>query len=298
MERKALGRGIASLVPTAAPRLEPRSEEPAANSSSPGWKAGGLISVPIDQITANRYQPRRDFDQQKLEELAQSIREHGVLSPVILSRKGAGYELISGERRFRASSIAGLTEVPAVVRDVQPEGLLELALVENIQRADLGPLEEAAAYQELVDQFGYTQESISQRVGKDRATVANLLRLLKLPTKVKQALNMGQITVGHARALAGIPEIERQLYFCEQVMNERWSVRELEIHIAAKRVIGLKAKMKDLKPLPQHLVQILDELRRRLGTQVRLIPSGMKGKIVVEYYSEEDLDRIYEVLIH
>lgn len=295
MERKALGRGLASLIPT-------REE---AETAAPAWSEGNAAAVrqiPVGEIVANPTQPRKFFDGKKIEELAQSIREKGILVPLIVSHRDGRYELISGERRLRAASLAGLVKVPALIREVDEPERLELGLIENIQREDLGPIEEASAYEVLIERFGYTQEQVADRVGRDRATVANFLRLLKLPSKIKQVLQSGQITMGHARALLGVPEIEKQLYFVGKIVEEGWSVRELEVRIAARRMIGLKNRV---KPLAPHLVQILDEMRRVLGTQVRLIPGGSKknrltgrqGKILIEYYSEDDLNRIYTILV-
>lgn len=284
-QKKGLGRGLASLIPV-------RKEEP------PKEEVTSLLMLPVSEIIPSLLQPRKFFDEQKIGELAQSIREKGVIAPIVVTRRDGKYELVSGERRLRAAGAAGLREIPAIIRDLEPAEGLEIALIENIQREDLDPIEEASAYQELIDRFGYTQEEVAQRVGKDRATIGNSVRLLKLPMKARQTLQSGLITVGHARALLGIPEIEKQLYFVDKVAEEGWSVRELEHRIAAKRVLGVKRKNRQPLTLPPMIVHILDDLRRRLGTQVHLVPSGKRGKIIIEYYSEMDLDRIYQTLIH
>lgn len=284
-QKKGLGRGLASLIPV-------RKEEP------PKGEVTSLLMLPVSEIIPSLLQPRKFFDEQKIGELAQSIREKGVIAPIVVTRRDGKYELVSGERRLRAAGAAGLREIPAIIRDLEPAEGLEIALIENIQREDLDPIEEASAYQELIDRFGYTQEEVAQRVGKDRATIGNSVRLLKLPMKARQTLQSGLITVGHARALLGIPEIEKQLYFVDKVAEEGWSVRELEHRIAAKRVLGVKRKNRQPLTLPPMIVHILDDLRRRLGTQVHLVPSGKRGKIIIEYYSEMDLDRIYQTLIH
>ncbi len=294
MERRALGRGLAALIPGGKNTVRAEVQPPLDRR--------GVVSLPVGMIEANPYQPRRNFDENRLQELAQSIREKGILVPLIVSGRDGKYELISGERRLRAAILAGVAEVPAMIREVVDSDKLELGLIENIQRQDLDPIEEAEAYHQLMEHFQYTQEQVADRVGKERATVANLLRLLRLPSKVKQALQGGQITVGHARALLGVPEVERQLYFVSRIVEEGWSVRELEARIAARRMIGLKSRVKNLKPLPAQWAQILDEIRRVLGTQVRLMPGGAKkgatqGKILIEYYSEEDLDRIYRMIV-
>ncbi len=290
LQRKGLGRGIASLIPVRQESVPITSEVESSIIS------GGLFSVPIESIIPNPYQPRKFFDEEKIEELAASIREKGVLQPLIVTHKENQYEIISGERRFRAAKLIGLTEIPVIIRDAEPKEVLELAIIENVQREDLDPIEEASAYQELVEQFGYTQEEVALKVGKDRATVSNTLRLMKLPTKVKELLQSGRLSEGHARALLGMPEIEKQIYFAGRVVEEGWSVRELELRIKSKRVLGLKKGIRQSMSLPPALIYILDELRRKLGTQVKIIPSGNHGKILIEYYSELDLDRIYHTL--
>jgi ParB family chromosome partitioning protein len=289
-QKKGLGRGIASLIPV---KKEATPVEILPDEDQRLW------TVPIGQLLPNPHQPRRFFDEEKINELANSIRDKGILHPLIVTRKADGrYELVSGERRLRAARVAGLSEVPVIVREeVEPSEVLELAIIENVQREDLDPVEEGAAYQELMDKFTYTQEQVAQKVGKDRATVANILRLQKLSTKAKQALQSGQISMGHARALLAVPELEKQIYFIDRIAEEGWSVRELEMRVAAKRVLKPGRKRGELKALPPKYVSLLDNLRRRLGTQVRLVPSGEKGKIIIEYYSESDLDRLYQSLV-
>jgi ParB family chromosome partitioning protein len=284
--RRGLGKGAGALFSSP---VAPVSPAPIAS------KGEGFILLSVSEISANPLQPRKFFDQQKIEELAQSIKEKGILQPVIVTRKNGKYELVSGERRFRAALAAGLKEIPAMIREAEPAEVLELAIIENVQREDLDPIEEAAAYRELMDRFGYTQETVAAKVGKDRATVGNVLRLLKLPTKLRQALQSGELSMGHARALLGVAEIERQLYFADRVAQEGWSVRELETRIASKK--PLSAARKKSASLPPKLAHLVDEMRRKLGTQVKLVPSGQKGKIIIEYYSEVDLDRVYQALV-
>ncbi len=291
--RKGLGRGIASLIPVRRDvGLVPASTD-ASNATRP------YQIIPITSLVPNPNQPRKFFDEEKIRELTQSIQEKGVLQPVIVTKKGSQYEIVSGERRFRAAQAAGLKEIPTIVREMEAAESLEIAIIENVQRQDLDPIEEASAYQELLDRFGYTQEQLAKRVGKERATVANMLRLLKLPLKIKQSLQSGSLSMGHARALLGVAEIEKQLYFADQSIAEGWSVRELEARIASKRIIGFaKKKPRTLASLPPRLTTLLDGMRRSLGTQVRLVPAGQKGKIIIEYYSEVDLDRVYSKIVH
>lgn len=287
--RKGLGRGIASLIPVKRELVTPANADP--HETMP------YQMVALEDIIPNPNQPRKYFDEKKIDELAASIKEKGVLLPLMVTQKNSKYELVSGERRYRAARIAGIKEVPVLVQELEPKEILELAIIENVQREDLDPIEEAAAYQDLMDQFGYTQEEVAQRVGRDRSTVTNLMRLIKLPLKVKQALQSGQISVGHARALLGVLEIEKQLYFLDRIIEESWSVRELETRVQSRRILGGFRRRSAPPPLSPALVHILDDLRRRLGTQVKLTPSGKKGKIIIEYYSEVDLDRIYQTLI-
>lgn len=284
-QKKGLGRGLAALIPV---RREPISE---IKEQKP------FLTIPLDIVVPNALQPRKFFDEEKIRDLANSIREKGVLQPILVTRRGDKYELVAGERRLRAAAVAGLKEIPVIIREVEPSERLELAIIENVQREDLDPIEEAAAYQELIDQFSHTQEQVAEKVGKDRATVANTIRLLKLSTKAKQALQSGQISVGHARALLAVPELEKQIYFIDRIVEEGWSVRELEARVASKRVLRLGRKGRELKALPSKLVHLLDSLRRRMGTQVRIAPQGEKGKIIIEYYSEVDLDRISQTLL-
>lgn len=298
-QRKGLGRGLSSLMPT------PHLQEPPV-SSGKHLSSVKLEPVPseaadthykmvlLSQIYPNPNQPRKYFDDEKISELAASIKEKGIIQPLIVSKSNGRYMIIAGERRFRASQQAGLTEVPVVIKEIDEKNTLELALIENIQREDLDPIEIAMGYEELMERFNYTQEQVAQKLGKERATVANTLRLLKLPQTIRVMLQSGQLSEGHARALLGVPEIERQLYFAEQIIKEHWSVRELEARIKTK-----KSSSKGIHRSPvlaPGVVHILDELRRRLGTQVKLVPSGKKGKIVIEYYSDSDLDRIYTKL--
>jgi ParB family chromosome partitioning protein len=291
-QRKGLGRGIASLIrPVPAP-----AETSILPAVTPSSAQQPYFKVPIGQVIANPNQPRKFFDESKIAELSQSLKDKGMLHPLIVTQKNGRYELVSGERRLRAARLAGLAEVPVILREAGASEVLELAIIENVQREDLDAIEESAAYQELMDKFGYTQEQVAQKVGKERATVANLLRLLKLPLKAKEALQSGKISMGHARALLAVTEIEKQIFFVDRIVEEGWSVRELEMRVAAKRVLKPGKKTREIKSLPPKYVSLLDNLRRRLGTQVRLTPSGEKGKIIIEYYSEVDLDRICQSL--
>ena len=273
----ALGRGLSSLIPQ-------RATSDAA-----------IVEVPLARVRPNPYQPRRHMDDAGLQELAASIREHGVLQPVLVTETLDGYQLIAGERRVRASRIAGLERIPALVRQLANRDQLEVALVENVQRADLNPIEEALAYRQLMDEFGLTQEQVSDRVGKARATVANTLRLLDLHCDLQAAIVDGRITEGHGRALAGLPK-DGQAQVLKTVLSQSLSVRQTE-----ELVRRLREPKPAASPAPQRLDPDLERvethLRERLNTKVSLSRSRTGGKIVIEYYSDEELNRLYEHLI-
>lgn len=257
-----------------------------------------VLDVQIDLIQPGHQQPRTTFDQAKLDELAQSIRASGIIQPLLLRRRGGMFELVAGERRWRAAQIAELRSVPAIVRDIPDEKLLELALIENIQRADLNPVEEANAYKKLIESLGLTQEEVAQRVGRDRSFVTNYLRILKLPSEIRLLLEREKLSFGHARALLSIDNALLQRRLAQKIVKNNWSVREVE-----RRVRNLTAEKQ-----PRSLNKSLHEdpnlraaevrLRRHLGTQVRIIPNepGKSGKIEIEYYSLPDLDRIYNAI--
>jgi len=254
--------------------------------------------LPIEAIAPNPFQPRRDFAPRELEELTASIREKGLVQPVIVRpRAGGGFELVAGERRLRAAKLAGLAQIPAVVREVSDQDSLEMALVENIQRTDLNPVEEARAYHQLSAQFNLTQEDMAKKVGKDRSSVANTLRLLKLPERVLEWVETGRLSEGHARAILALESEKAMVSLAEKIMRDKLNVREAErlsqgMSSKVKKGKGPKAEIKD-----PHVRDLEDTLKRKLGTKVRVLPrGGQKGKIEIEYYSLEDLGRIVELL--
>lgn len=257
-----------------------------------------VIKVPVHLIAANRQQPRVDFNEESLQELAESIRRSGVIQPLIVTQSQAGrYELVAGERRLRASRLAGLSEVPAIIRhNVDSEELLELALVENVQREDLNPLEEAKAYQRLIENFSYTQDQVAQAVGKSRVTVANSLRLLQLPKVVQDDLVQGRMSQGHARALLALPDLQEQLLMRDRILQEQLTVRDVEAMIRERhgRVKSSTARGAASSRMTPQLRSLVDDMTRALGTKVVLKPrSSTSGALVIEYYSLQDLDRIY-----
>jgi len=286
MNRKALGKGINALIPDFEMGVPESSEEGTVQSRE----------LLIDEISPNRFQPRNYFDDDKLEELVASIRENGILQPVVVQKSGSGYELIVGERRWRASKKAGLKKIPAMIREVSDAQTLELAIIENIHRQDLNPIEEAEAYARLADEFALTQEMIANKVGKSRTAVANILRLLKLPRNIKEHLISGKLSMGHARALLGLDNVGQAQALCKVIFKEDLTVRQTE-----NRVNRLKqpAPEKSASPATKKNIFIKDlekELERKLGTKVEINPKKTGGKLVVTYYSDDDLERIQNLI--
>lgn len=285
MNRKALGRGLSALL----------GEETSRESNET------LLEIDLDLIKPNADQPRSRFTEANLEELSQSIKANGVVQPIIVRRKGSEYEIVAGERRWRASQRAGLQKIPAVVKDVSDEKLLELALVENIQRQELNAIEEAKAYKKLIDSVGLTQEMVAGRVGKDRSFIANYLRLLKLPDDIQNLVSEEKLSVGHARALLTVDSADIQRRISRNIIEMSLSVRETEK--AVKRLSkgdGEVVENKQVKIAPDANVKAAEtKLRRKYGTQIRILPDGRGtgGKIELEYYSDADLDRIYRLML-
>jgi ParB family chromosome partitioning protein len=290
--RSALGKGLSALIPDA--------PEPART---------GVTEIDIDLLLPNQQQPRVQMDDERLEELAQSIKANGIIQPILVRRAGHEYRIIAGERRWRAAQRAGLLKVPVVVRDV-PEGsdqqLLELALIENIQRENLNPIDEAAAYQRLADQFALTQDQIAAAVGKDRSSVANFMRLLKLPDEVRAEVAAGRLSMGHARALLGVADPATQRHAAREVISRALSVRETESLVkdfatpkaarAQKR--GSDPEGEAVAPAEKdvHTRAAEDRMRFALGTKVRIVRRGQSGSIEIDFTSEDELNRLYELL--
>lgn len=289
-QKRALGRGLSALIPQAAPV----AAVPHKGAAEPSPR-NGVLKLSIESIRRDSAQPRRYFDETKLAELTESIKAQGVLQPVLVRKDGDGYKIIAGERRWRAAQAAGLKEVPALVREVTEAQAFELALVENLQRADLNPIEEAEGYQRLQDEFKLTQEQISQRVGKERSTVANALRLLGLPKDVKELVADGALSMGHARALLGVPRLPELQALAAKVAEQKLSVRDTE-----KLVQQRRTHKKEAGRPPKQSAQakaLVEELQRRLGTKVRLTErSPGKGTLEVDFFSYDDLDRLLKLL--
>ena len=284
--RPALGRGMAALLSNApAPQSAP--------ASVPAVPGRTFLLLPVEAIERNPDQPRKRFEDAKLEELASSIRQHGVVEPILVRKDGPRYRILAGERRWRAAQRAGLKEVPAVVREATDREAFELALVENLQRADLNAIEEAEAYEVLLSDHGLTQEAIAGRVGKERSTVANALRLLKLPEEVRDAVRGGQLDMGHARALLGLDDLETLRKVAQRAIQERLSVRATEALVRSlARKPGKPGKETPDANSPA-LRDLAQRLQRRLGARCRVIPkSAVAGKLEVEYTSLDELDGI------
>lgn len=290
--RGGLGRGLESLIPTSAPPQETTTE------AAPPLESGIPLEVPVEAITPNPWQPRAKMDEHQLQELAQSIRTHGVMQPLVVSRaeNDGSFTLIAGERRWRASKLAGHTHVPVVIKDVTPQAMLELAIVENVVRADLSALEEAHAYKQLIEDFGLTQADVAERVGRSRVSITNTLRLLNAPERIQRVLADGGISEGHVRALLGLTSAADQLAVFDIVMERGLSVRQTEDMVRAW-LSGPKQKPKrgDAEPDPEH-VRIESRLRDALGTKVALKrdPSASRGTITIEFYSDEQLQALYD----
>ena len=289
--KHGLGRGIGALIRDGSSKDEP----PASDA--------GIRKIPIDKIRKNSLQPRHRFEKEALAELTESIKAHGVLQPLLVRRAGKNYEIVAGERRLRASGEAGLREVPVIVINASDNEALEMALVENLQREDLGILEEAEGYQTLADKFGLTQDQIAERVGKARATVTNALRLLSLPDKVKQLITEGSVSAGHAKVLLGVEIQKEQALLAGRVATEDLSVRDLEKIVKKLRRAPRKARAARNDIPSDYLTDLSERLHAHFGTSIRLKPSrtfanGKKGKgcIEIDFYSNDDLDRILTIL--
>jgi ParB family transcriptional regulator, chromosome partitioning protein len=287
---RRLGRGLESL-------LGADKDERVAPASAPGGTAAGPRKVPVASIRPNPLQPRTAFTERELDELTESIRAVGILQPLMVRKAGAGYELIAGERRLRAAKQAGLTEVPVIEREVSDDDMLTLALVENLQREDLNAIEKAKGFRELIEKHSLTQEAASKRLGKDRTTIANFMRLLELPEVVQHVVSRGTISMGHARALLGLPTASAQQALALRIEEEGLSVRQVENLVAAVRA-GDKRRhpRRPVAARPAHLRDIEDRARQRFGTKVQIEHAGGKGKMTIHFYSDDDFQRVLEIL--
>ena len=278
-KRPALGRGLSALIPDAPAPAAPASER--------------ALEVDIDRLRPNKFQPRTQMDDGRIEELARSIRSNGMIQPIVVRKGENGYEIVAGERRWRASQRAGLLKVPIVVRDIPDDKLLAAALIENIQREDLNPIEEAVAYRRLADEFGLTQEQIAESVGKDRSSVANYVRLLKLPDAIRDHVASGTLSMGHARALLGLQDSGAQLRVGKDVVERGLSVRETESLV--KKIIEPPSKKPEVAK-DVHTRAAEERLRFALGTRVRIVRKGKRGRLEIDFGDENELQRLFEQL--
>lgn len=276
MVKNALGRGLSALI---------EAEEIQNN---------GVIDLKLNSIEPNNNQPRKYFNDEKLSQLAESIKEHGIVQPIIVRKEGDIYRIIAGERRWRATRIAGLDTIPAIVKDVSNKQIMEMALIENIQREDLNPIEEAEAYNRLMKEFSMTQEQLSRTVGKSRSVIANSVRLLLLNDEVKKLIETGELSNGHGRTLLAIEDKELQLKLAKKIIEEGLSVRETEALI--KKIQSTKKDKKEIVKNNELFLDIEDRLKNIFGTKVKLIANNKKGKIQIEYYSNDELERILEMV--
>jgi len=282
--RRGLGKGLNAIIGEA--MLEEERHE--------SWG----MEIPLERLSANPFQPRAEFDAEKLEELAESIKLHGVLQPVVVRRFGDDYQIIAGERRWRAAQMAGLKAIPAVVRELDDAGMIQVALIENLQREDLNPIEEAAAYRKLMDEFDMTQEQLSATLGKSRSAIANGVRLLNLPDGVQEHVAQGRLSGGHARCLLAVSGTDLQLRLADEVIEKGLSVRQTEelVKKLARNVSRETMEITPRAPDPD-VVAVMRRLGERLGTKVKITGSSGKGKLEIEYYSEDDLERIFEIIL-
>lgn len=278
--KKGLGKGLEALIPQ-------------------GVFTGGrtVVNIEVDKIIPNPYQPRTIFSQKSIAELAESIKAQGVVQPILTRMRKGFYELIAGERRLRAVKLAGLNVIPAIIKDFSDEEAMEISLIENLQREDLNPIDEADAYRKLQTEFKLTQIEISKKVGKERSTIANSLRLLELPIEIQKAIKKGGISAGHARALLSIQDNNRRLFYFKEIIKNKWSVRDVEVIISGETP---KTKKKTAKrkrqPKNIELLDIQEMLTTHLGTKVRLYGNLKRGRIAIEFYSQEDLERLISLI--
>lgn len=282
---RGLGRGLEALiVDTEIAAIEPES----------GPSKDGVSYIDINEIKPNRNQPRKIFDADRLQELADSIQEHGVIQPLIVRSVDNGFELVAGERRWRAARLAGLKSVPCLLRELSEEENALIAIIENMQREDLNPIEEAEGLNRMIDAFGLTQEQVSKSVGKSRPYITNSLRLLKLPVEIKEMLSQGTLTPGHGRALLAMSDPKIQLSVAQKIVSEGLSVRAIEAMVQKKQ--GAKSPAHKHAERDANLLQLERELKESLGTKVKIQMAGKKGRIEIEYYSREELERLIELL--
>jgi ParB family chromosome partitioning protein len=305
----ALGKGLASLLPNARnlqnESAQPQSSKVIAASANMGQsRIPGVTLLSVSEITPNPYQPRRDFDEATLKELSESIKENGLIQPIIVRKGSYGYQLIAGERRFRASQMAGLKMIPVVVRQTTDKEALELAIIENVQREDLNCVDEALAYQQLIEEFKLSQEDVAKKVAKDRSTIANFLRILKLPKQIIESLKKNSLSLGHAKVLMSLDTAEEKISVFNKVMSEHLSVRATERLCHQMKLnpssvnTSTSGSVKNNSPttVESHLKKLSEQLMKWLGSKVEIMGDGKKGKLVLNYHSSAELEKLIQKL--
>lgn len=294
MAKVALGKGLEALISGGIVRKPEPSPSPPPAAPAPA--GDNVVHVPIEQVHRSPFQPRTSFGEEPLQELVDSIKQRGVVQPLLVRRSAAGYELIAGERRLRASQAAGLQTVPVILREASDQEVLELALIENLQRENLNPIEEARGYNELIQRFGLKQEDVAQKVGKSRAVVANALRLLSLPDEVQAWVAKGQLSVGHAKVILGLTIPEEQRLVAEQCLRQSLTVRQVERIVEKAKNSGRVPGKRRRSQRASHYEAIEDGLRQKLGTKVNIIKGRRKGRIEIEFFGDDDLSRLIALL--
>ncbi len=291
--KMGLGRGLDSLLKVYDEEVESKKSEPSVTNY--GMRQGDVSKIPMNKIYTNPNQPRKHFDKESLNELAESIRVHGLIQPIIVNQMDDGYMIIAGERRFRASQICGSTEIDAIVKSYSSKQIAEIAIIENLQREDLNPIEIAKGIKQLMEEYGLTQEKVSERLGKSRSAVANSLRILSLFPEVIDLVEKGKVSFGHAKILVSIDDYATQIILAKKIAKDKLTVRDLEKEVEA--ILGNKKKKKVSNLPSDELQDFIGELQRKLGTKVSLIGNDKKGRIYIDYYSQDDLDRIYDIVL-
>ena len=293
MEKRALGKGLAALIGEQG--VQSYKKPVPIFGEEPPTQKGDILYIDIEKISSGRFQPRKDFDDLKLKELVSSVKEKGLLQPILVRKSDTGFEIIAGERRFRASQALGIKKIPAIVKDVKDEDALIISLMENIQRQELNPIEEARAFEQLTEKFTLSQDDIAKALGKDKATVSNILRLLKLPEDIQRHIAKGILSSGHAKVLLGIEDAQKQRKLCELTISKSLSVRELE-NLVSVTIPQKKRRISQAKPSDPYILNLERQLQLSLGTKVRIFAQRKRGRIIVEYYSPEDLERIVKII--
>lgn len=291
--KTGLGRGLDSLLKVYDEETETKKVEEPINSYT--MRHGDVEKIDINKIYTNPNQPRKNFDKESLTELAESIRIHGLIQPIVVNEMPDGYMIIAGERRFRACKLCGLKEIDAVVKNYSNKQIAEIAIIENLQREDLNPVEVAKGIKKLMDEYGLTQEKVAERLGKSRSAIANSLRILTLYPEVIELIEKGKISFGHAKILAAITDYATQLILAKKIAKDKLTVRDLEKEVDS--ILGNKKKKKIAKLPSEELQDFISEMQRKLGTKVTVIGNDKKGRIYIDYYSQDDLDRIYDVVL-